>query len=134
MVRVNWLEGMFLVCCRIGAMRMAHLRVGRLGEHGPYCVGVASEGVNARFGTHIPHLHKQVHTIQSLTIVVHHDLYPCSGVSAASDEDVNGWVKGHAVHSTQVTVVVSNHLQCRGGRLLKVDTTIAYQTLTERTQ
>ena len=52
-------------------MRMAHLRVGSLGEHGPYCVGVASEGVNARFGTHIPHLHEQVHTIQSLTIVAY---------------------------------------------------------------
>ena len=96
-------------------MRMAHLRVGSLCEHGPYCVGVAREGVNARFGTHIPHLHEQVHTIQSLIICsTHCGLYPCSGVSAASDEDVNGWVKGHAVHAAQVTMVVSNHLQCRG--------------------
>ena len=29
------------------------------------------EGVNARFGMHVPHLHEQVHTIQSLTIVAH---------------------------------------------------------------
>ena len=58
-------------------MRMTHLRVGSLGEHGPYCVGVASEGVNACFGTHIPHLHEQVHTIQSLTICsTHCGLYP----------------------------------------------------------
>ena len=62
---------------------MAHLRV-----------SVAREGVNASFGTHIPHLHDQVHTIQSLTIYsTHCGLYPCSGVFAASDEDVNGWVR-----------------------------------------
>ena len=48
---------------------MAHLRVG---EHSP---GVACEGVNARFGTHVPHLHEQVHTIQSLTIVAHTVVY-----------------------------------------------------------
>ena len=41
---------------------MANLSVG---EHGPYCVGVARE---ARFGTHVPHLHEQVHTIQYLAI------------------------------------------------------------------
>ena len=40
--------------------RMAHLRVGSLGDHGSNCVGVASEGMNACLGTHIPHLHKQL--------------------------------------------------------------------------
>ena len=46
-------------------MTMAHLRVGSLGEHGPYCVGMDCVGM-ARFGMHDPHLHEQVHTIQSL--------------------------------------------------------------------
>ena len=88
MVGVNWLEGLFLVCGRIWALRMAHLRVG---EHSP---GVASESVNESSGMHIPHLHEQVHTTQSLTICsTHCGLYPCSGVPAASNEDVNGWVR-----------------------------------------
>ena len=56
-----------------------------------HCVGVSTEGVDAGFCPHVPHASR--------------------GVPASSQEDVDGRVEGHAVDTTQVTVVVTDHLQ-----------------------
>jgi len=39
------------------------------------------------------------------------DTDPCTGVSASRHKHVDGGMEGHTVHTTQMTMVVADHLQ-----------------------
>ena len=67
-----------------------------MGDDVSHCVGVASEGVDTGLGPHVPDT--------------------SSGVPAPSEEHVDGRVEGHAVHCTQVPVIVSDDLCRERGR------------------
>ena len=76
--------------CTYNYIYSIYLRIWCLCQNIGHCVGVSSEGVDAGLCPHVPHAGR--------------------GVPASSQEDVDGRVEGHAVDTTQVTVVVTDHL------------------------
>ena len=78
-----------------------NLWVGCLSEDVSNCVGVSCEGVYTGLCPHVPHT--------------------SSGVPPSSQQHIDGRVQGEAVHTTEVTMVVTYYLrdtetERRGGR------------------
>ena len=61
-----------------------------LSEDVCHSVGMTTEGVYAGLSPHVPHT--------------------SSGVPPSSEQHIDSGMQGHAVHTTEVTVVVTHHL------------------------